>query len=650
MGKVLYFDYAAMVIGIVLLGCMLLRKMTNGKMNRAFILLVSMAILTNAVDIIAVSYDKLGGVFLTEKMIYHSMYLLLRAYTSFFCLCYVIMLTDTWFKASNNRWKKLMLFLPMAIVTAAMIINVFTNHIFSINHDGVYVRGPLFLILYIINGYYAVYGFIKVFMYRKMLSLTKIFSIYTGSLLMMGAAAIQFLMPDVLIDMFANATGLLFLFMMIQRPEEITDSETGLLKLSAYDKELGRSLQNKKPETIIMIRMINFTVIREMLGYRDTVCVKRTIASSILQLMKELHVHGDVYYTESGNYRIKLEGKQEEKAAALAERINTLYKIPLKYKEMQLNLIVCVCIARIPTDIDTPEAMIALSNDLKHKYSGNVLYASRINTRVRYNMMHDMERLLEDALANNGFEVYYQPIYSVKEQRFHSAEALLRLHTKQYGYISPELFIPVAEKNGMIHKIGLFVMDEVCRFIGSKEYQQLELEYIEINLSPAQCMENNLAKNIIRIMNDHHVLPQQLNLEITETASGKIQDIVMDNITTLHDAGISLSLDDFGTGYSNMTRIASIPFHIIKLDKTFTDIENNPNLVIVLENVIKMIKALNMKIVVEGIETKELVKTFSDLECEYIQGYYYSKPLPRQPFIDFILSHQRCRTAVGLPQ
>ncbi len=640
MEKLLYFDYAAMVIEIVLLGCMLLRKMTNGNMNRMFIFLVAMAIFTNSMDIIAVSFDKSGMLFVTEKMVYHSLYLLLRAFTTFFCLAYVILMTDTWFKASDHLSKKLKLFLPVSAAIVIMIANIFTHHIFYINDAGEYTRGKLFLILYIINGYYAVYGFYKVFQFRNILHPAKIFSIYIGSFLMMCAAAIQFIMSTILIDMFANATGLLFLFMMIQRPEEITDGDTGLIKLSAYDYDMTRSFKNKKAETIVMIKIINYSVIREMLGFKDSVCIKRIVADTILRLMKENKVHGEVYYTESGNYRIKLENKQEEKADQISECINEYFKKPIKYNKMQLNMIVCVCITKIPTDIDNMEALIALGQDLKHKYSGNVLYASKISSRIRYNIMQDIDMILENAVAGNEFEVYYQPIYSIKEKRFTSAEALLRLNTKKYGFISPELFIPAAEKSGTIHKIGKIVMEEVCSFIGSEEYDKLGLDYIEINLSPAQCMEDNLAESMIAIMNKNNVLPSQVNLEITETASGEIQNVILDNIQTLHNAGVSLSLDDFGTGYSNMTRIASLPFHIIKLDKTFTQIDNNPNLVIVLENVIKMIKALNMKIVVEGIETKELVNKFSELDCEYIQGYYYSKPLPKNEFVRFILSRK----------
>ena len=141
-------------------------------------------------------------------------------------------------------------------------------------------------------------------------------------------------------------------------------------------------------------------------------------------------------------------------------------------------------------------------------------------------------------------------------------------------------------------------------------------------------------------MDDNKVTPDKINLEITETAAGELQNSILNNIKTLHNAGISLSLDDFGTGYSNMTRIASLPFHIIKLDKTFTEIKENPNLVIVLENVIKMIKALNMKIVIEGVENRELADKFAELDCEYIQGYYYSRPLPLSEFKEFILAHK----------
>jgi EAL domain-containing protein (putative c-di-GMP-specific phosphodiesterase class I) len=151
-------------------------------------------------------------------------------------------------------------------------------------------------------------------------------------------------------------------------------------------------------------------------------------------------------------------------------------------------------------------------------------------------------------------------------------------------------------------------------------------------------MQKGLADDLINTLKKYNISPDKINLEITETAAAYSQQIMDDNIKALTDAGIKLSLDDFGTGYSNMKRIASLPLHIVKLDKTFTDIEDNQNLTIVLKNTIRMIKDMNMKIVVEGVETEDLVKKFSDYKCDYIQGYYFSKPVPKKDFIAFVES------------
>ena len=145
-----------------------------------------------------------------------------------------------------------------------------------------------------------------------------------------------------------------------------------------------------------------------------------------------------------------------------------------------------------------------------------------------------------------------------------------------------------------------------------------------------------MASTVLDIIRKYNVKPEQINLEITETAASFSQKAMMENLIALNEAGVHFSLDDFGTGYSNMKRIASLPLYLVKLDKSFTDMEGNPRVLIVLENTIQMIKAMNMEIVVEGVETENLVKQFSDLECEYIQGYYYSKPVPQDEFVKFI--------------
>jgi EAL domain-containing protein (putative c-di-GMP-specific phosphodiesterase class I) len=183
------------------------------------------------------------------------------------------------------------------------------------------------------------------------------------------------------------------------------------------------------------------------------------------------------------------------------------------------------------------------------------------------------------------------------------------------------------------------VLEEVCKFVSSEEFKELGIDYIEVNLSVVQCMQKDLAKNVIATLKKYNVSPDKINLEITETAAAYSEQIMDANIQQLTQAGIKLSLDDFGTGYSNMERIASLPLHIVKLDKTFSNLEDSKNLMIVLKNTIRMIKDMDMKIVVEGVETQELVKRFSDFKCDYIQGYYFSRPIPKDEFVSFVAGH-----------
>ena len=318
--------------------------------------------------------------------------------------------------------------------------------------------------------------------------------------------------------------------------------------------------------------------------------------------------------------------------------IRTLFSKPWMLKGADYYCTMSMGVVRFPTEGDTVEELI--------KKADIALYAAKCSGKNRVEFYDenvestsfrrlDMEKNMRNATRNafDEFEVYYQPIYSLSAKRYNSAEALLRLYDEKYGYVRPDIFIPAAEKSGMIHKIGKFVLEEVCRFIVSDKFKELGLDYIEVNLSVIQCMSSELADDVREIMNRYNVSSEQLNLEITETAAAYAQTTMMNNIEELNDDGIAFSLDDFGTGYSNMKRIASMPFAIVKLDKTFTEMNENDKMLKVVKNTISMVRDMNLRILVEGVETLESFKEFKALGVDYIQGYYFSKPLPMEKFV-----------------
>ncbi|MDE7062700.1 MAG: EAL domain-containing protein, partial [Lachnospiraceae bacterium] len=169
------------------------------------------------------------------------------------------------------------------------------------------------------------------------------------------------------------------------------------------------------------------------------------------------------------------------------------------------------------------------------------------------------------------------------------------------------------------------------------DFKKLGLDYIEVNLSGAQFMNGTLPDTLLSIMNRYGIDPDKINLEITETVTAYTQRVMTENLEKLTQAGLSFSLDDYGTGYSNTKRILQLPLKIVKLDKSFVDEQHNPKMWIFLKNTIKMLKDMNMEIVIEGVETQEMLDAFSDLKCDFIQGYYFSKPIPRNDFVSFIM-------------
>jgi EAL domain-containing protein (putative c-di-GMP-specific phosphodiesterase class I) len=235
--------------------------------------------------------------------------------------------------------------------------------------------------------------------------------------------------------------------------------------------------------------------------------------------------------------------------------------------------------------------------------------------------------------------MYYQPIYDIRAGKFLSAEALIRLNDPEFGIIMPGLFIPAAEQRNMLGPIGEFVLEDVFRFVGSDDFQNSGLEFVEINLSVHQAIDPSLIYRVESLQNKYHVQPSQINFEVTESIYSQDHELLDYNLEKLKEMGYQLSLDDYGTGYSNINRVLSLPLSIIKFDKSLVDASDSEKGRSVLGYSILMMRNIRKAILVEGVETKEKVDQVISLGAEYIQGFYYSKPLPVPQFLEFIATH-----------
>jgi EAL domain-containing protein (putative c-di-GMP-specific phosphodiesterase class I) len=251
-----------------------------------------------------------------------------------------------------------------------------------------------------------------------------------------------------------------------------------------------------------------------------------------------------------------------------------------------------------------------------------------------YNQVSD---LITSALAEHRVEVFYQPIYSVERGYFTAAEALVRIRDSDGKLVPPGAFIPVAEDNGLIVPLGIEIFRQVCQFLSSGEPQARGLEYIEVNLSVAQLDQENPADFIQRIMSGYNVDSKWINLEITETASSSAKQVLLKNMNKLIQKGVRFSLDDFGTGRSNLDYFVEMPVDIIKFDYSFIQgYFRSLKARYVVESMVELMSKMGLPVVAEGVETREQLETMCQLGVSYVQGFYFSRPVPREEFLAFL--------------
>lgn len=253
---------------------------------------------------------------------------------------------------------------------------------------------------------------------------------------------------------------------------------------------------------------------------------------------------------------------------------------------------------------------------------------------------------IQEAIREDRICIYLQPIYDIKVQKFVSAELLARIIDKNGKLIYPVDFIPVAEQSKIMYSLELKILQKICELITSNEIQQLGLDYIEVNLSAKNTEKRSFLRKVKEIIDSYNIQHDHINIEITETFLPKDQTTFFENINKLKDENFQISLDDFGTGFNNLQYLLKIPVKLIKIDMSLVkEMFINNKSIPIAKGIIETAHAIGAKVVAEGVEDMKTYELLHDLDVDYIQGYYFSKPLHVQDFIQFI---NNARTKMGM--
>jgi EAL domain-containing protein (putative c-di-GMP-specific phosphodiesterase class I) len=248
-----------------------------------------------------------------------------------------------------------------------------------------------------------------------------------------------------------------------------------------------------------------------------------------------------------------------------------------------------------------------------------------------------LDNSMPQGLASGDFYLHYQPQLDLKNNRVIAVEALLRWRHPEMGMISPDRFIPLAEENGFIIKLGEWVLRTACAQCAAWHAESQTPLRIAVNISGRQFNEPDFVDMVAAALNDNNLAPELLELELTESLLISNEQQALQKLQHLKKMGIYLAIDDFGTGYSSLAYLKHFPLDRLKIDKSFiNDILNDPDDAAITEAIIAMAHSLKLKVIAEGVETREQLLFLEDRGCDEMQGYYLSKPLSERDLSTFI--------------
>ncbi|MBR3314018.1 MAG: EAL domain-containing protein [Atopobiaceae bacterium] len=595
------------------------------RVNRTFIGLIALQLLCMLADVTSSKMD--------ENFSSYSVEALYLANGAFFVLYlaraywfYRLTLDIVHIGSTPRRWLERVCAVPFVIAELVAVSSYWTGALFSITSKG-YMSGPLYNGIYLYFVGYILLSIALLVRHAKRLNRYEFDTALAFNVLLIAGNAARFLLPNMLIiDLFC-VMAINIAFLGFLNPDLFT-TERGL----AFNKDGFRLLlaqaSMREDYHVLGIVLQNYYHVRGMLGGQE---MDEAITHINEWLLATFPQTATSYL---GGGRFMLVGGERNDWEDISRRISARFDEtwPTEFGALQFNVAFAYVSAEsgltsadqisnnLTIALDTAQQDLAVGRD----------EAIDPHSIREVDKQVSILRMLEYAVRNNEVEVYLQPLVDSKTRRLVAAEALARIDDGEGGILSPGQFIAMAEKSGYINQLGEIVFEKTCAFIAEHDTQAMGLEWINVNVSPIQCLQQNLVERFMVILRAYGVRPEQIHLEITEQS---IVDYALfsKQVLALRDAGFVFVLDDYGTGHSNLMRVKRYPFENVKLDmEVVRDWLRARDILVPL--VVKGFKETGYTVTAEGIETEEMADAVTEIGCDYLQGYLFSRPIAMEDF------------------
>ena len=402
------------------------------------------------------------------------------------------------------------------------------------------------------------------------------------------------------------------------------DPITGLGNYNAYLERTQEKLEINSKKTIIILDIDKFKTFNKKYGHMKGNALLKQVGEEIKHVIRKTDI---VCRLANDVFGIFLVGEVD--VENVTERLNSkISRINIGdiWYNLRISMGVYICDKNEKDVQSIIDKAIMAHDSVKGKYhvSYGVFTEEFEQKMIRES---EIENMMEEAIKNKEFEVYYQPQISTKTEKMEGAEALVRWK-KDENRISPSEFIPIFEKNYFIKKLDEYVYERVCENIQELKKEFKEIPKISVNISKESLIDSKFLEKYEKIMKKYDIMPEEIELEITERTTVNNDIDIQKILNEVKQKGFSIAIDDFGTGYSSLNMLEIMPIDTLKIDKSFIDrIDISEEKTNFIEIIMFITKKLNLKTVAEGVETIEQVKYLKRWNCDLVQGYVYQKPL-----------------------
>jgi diguanylate cyclase (GGDEF)-like protein/PAS domain S-box-containing protein len=412
------------------------------------------------------------------------------------------------------------------------------------------------------------------------------------------------------------------------------DPLTGLPNRTLFSDRLSQALQralrHKRSVAVLFLDLDRFKNINDTLGHAFGDLVLKNVSERLAACIRE----GDTVARLGGDEFVLILDNlaQEEDTRLIAQKVLSTLSSPFSVEGHEFFITTSIGIALYPNDGNTYESLIKNADTAmyraKEKGKNNYQhYSPALNAKISERLA--METHLRRALERNEFELHYQPLVAPAWGRVIGVEALLRWKRPGVGMIPPSDFIPLAEETGLILPIGEWVLQTACAQNRAWQSAGLPPIRVAVNLSGGQFQQQHLVEDIAAILHETGLSPEYLELELTESIIMKSTEATVTTLRRMAELGIRISVDDFGTGYSSLSYLKRFPVSTLKIDRTFVgDLTTDPDDKAIVKAIITLAHSLKLGVVAEGVETREQLQFLQSLQCDYVQGELFSKPVP----------------------